>query len=176
MGETEHSLYIPPVTVAAAAAPAQRALKYINSIAPALWSHFGITVRVYQIRPKDIVNPRVRAAFRRRDIDRLPALLAEGRAYIGCREIENYYSHRLQPDEEDSPVVTLGYDNSFEYSAADDGFADGALDEYFRGEMRVAQRRSAPQRGSPQRGSPQRGAHYDEEIDASKFGYLGDDD
>jgi hypothetical protein len=97
MTEKPHAVYLPPTAAAApaAAGPARRALEYILDVAPALRQRLGITVEVYTLRPKDAVNPRVTAAFRRRGIGSLPALLAGGHAYVGCREIEEYYSRRL---------------------------------------------------------------------------------
>jgi hypothetical protein len=97
MTEKPHAVYIPPTAAAvpAAAGPARRALEYILDVAPALRQRLGVTVEVYTLRPKDATDPRVTAAFRRRGVGSLPALLAGGHAYVGCREIEEYYSRRL---------------------------------------------------------------------------------
>lgn len=95
MTETPHALYLPPAAHRAAAAPTRRALECVEGAAPALRRQLGVTVEVYALRPKDAANPRVAAAFRRRGISSLPALLAGGRAYVGCREIGDYYSRRL---------------------------------------------------------------------------------
>lgn len=95
MTETPHALYLPPAAHRAAAAPTRRALECVEGAAPALRRQLGVTVEVYALRPKDAANPRVAAAFRRRGISSLPALLAGGRAYVGCRKIEDYYSRRL---------------------------------------------------------------------------------
>jgi hypothetical protein len=97
MTEKPHAVYLPPTAgaVPAAAGPARRALEYILDVAPTLRQRLGVTVEVYTLRLKDAADPRVTAAFRRRGIGSLPALLAGGHAYVGCREIEEYYSRRI---------------------------------------------------------------------------------
>jgi hypothetical protein len=97
MTEKPHAVYLPPTAgaVPAAAGPARRALEYILDVAPTLRQRLGVTVEVYTLRLKDAADPRVTAAFRRRGIGSLPALLAGGNAYVGCREIEEYYSRRI---------------------------------------------------------------------------------
>jgi hypothetical protein len=104
MAEAPHALYLPPATHSAASEPTRRALEYVEGAAPALQKQLNVTVEVYALRPKDAANPRVATAFRRRGISSLPALLAGGRAYVGCHEIKDYYSRRLGPGRPGNPA------------------------------------------------------------------------
>lgn len=131
MTEKPHAVYLPPAAgaVPAAAGPARRALEYTLGVAPALRQRLGVTVEVYSLRPKDAADPRVTAAFRRRGIGGLPALLAGGHAYVGCREIEEYYSRRLSL----APRGFAGRGPTEEEFA--DASAEEELDAYMRHEM-----------------------------------------
>ena len=84
-----HALYLPPAAHSAAAAQTHRVLACVESAAP-LWRRQGGNVEVFVLRPKDAANGRVAAAFRRRGVGGLPALLAGGRAYVGVGQIESY--------------------------------------------------------------------------------------
>ena len=93
-----HALYLPPASQGAAAATASRcALEFVEGSTAELRRQLGITVEVYALRPKDATDARVLAAFRGRGVSSLPALLAGGRAHVGCRAIEEYYKQLLPP-------------------------------------------------------------------------------
>lgn len=87
MREEKHTLLIPRTDGGAAV---QRTVDYIDAIAPQLQNQ-GITVEVLEIRDKDLHNPQVLDAMRRRGVTRLPALFANGQAHVGYREIRDMY-------------------------------------------------------------------------------------
>jgi hypothetical protein len=84
-----HALFLPPAPCAPAARG--RALESLAAAAPALRRR-GQAVHVYSLRPRDAASARVAAAFRRRGVSALPALLAEGRALSGAAAIEAFYA------------------------------------------------------------------------------------
>ena len=163
MAERAHALYLPPPSRGAVATPNRRTLKYIESVAPTLRQQIGVSVEVYALRLKDAANPRVAAAFRRRGVSSLPALLAGGRAYVGCREIENYYSRRLSLASDSRGGYPQGGRGGYPQGgrpapdADPEDSAEEALNDYMRSEMG----------GGGRLGSG---------IDVSGLGYEGDDD
>ncbi len=82
--------------VARAGAPevSKQALSYIAGVAPLL-ANRGVRIDIERVRNSDLRNQAVLTAFRARGIDRLPALLAEGRAYVGVRAIQIFYESLL---------------------------------------------------------------------------------
>jgi len=168
MAETPHALYLPPAAHRAAAAHTRRALECVEGAAPALRRQLGVTVEVYALRPKDAANARVAAAFRRRGISSLPALLAGGHAYVGCRAIEDYYGRRLNRGGNGGPRGPAGrgaaapgppggYDTSGDSEDFANDTAEEELDAYMRQEI-----------GG--------GGRLGGGIDVSELGYGGEDD
>ncbi len=85
-----HALYLPD----ASQPSAREAAQFASSAAPALRRR-GIRLEAWPVRVVDLAEPRVLEAFRRRGVGSLPALIAEGRTLVGCREIEEFYAPQL---------------------------------------------------------------------------------
>jgi hypothetical protein len=86
-----HALYLPGETHSAeTAAVLREAAQFADSATPVLRRQ-GVDLVVWRVRDRDLQDPRVREAFRRRGVGGLPALLAGGRAAVGCHEIEQFY-------------------------------------------------------------------------------------
>lgn len=73
----------------------RQAAGYVGGVADQL-GQLGIAIEIYRIRPKDLRNRRVLDALRRRGIDRLPAVLADGRPVVGLSNICDYYETQLR--------------------------------------------------------------------------------
>jgi hypothetical protein len=113
----------------------------LERLAPQIRRQLGVAVEVYRVRAKDARNPRVRAALKRRGVGSLPAVLAGGRAYVGCREIEEFYARALappRPRESPEPAAPRFEGPEGEPGAElPDDSAQDALDAFYRTEMRV---------------------------------------
>ncbi len=81
-------------------------------------------LEVRTLRRADAEHHAVIAAFARRGVHRLPALFADGQAYVGCAAIADYYGRRTPPNADAPPGNDL---------AGDD--AEGALAEFMRNEI-----------------------------------------
>jgi hypothetical protein len=127
-----HALYLPPASQGAAAATASRcALEFVEGTAAELRRQLGVTVKVYALRPKDATDARVLAAFRGRGVSSLPALLAGGRAHVGCHAIEEYYKRLLPPAAASPPAASPPRSRAGAWRpppARAAGFGDGARD------------------------------------------------
>jgi len=133
MARTEvHALY---VALADKGDTGRQAVGYISGIVGPLGRQ-GIAVDIYRIRPKDLRDPRVLEALRRRGIDRLPAALARGRPLVGLADIRGYYEAQLAP-RPGARAPARGEPAYGEGFADDGGSAEEDLDNFFREEMRA---------------------------------------
>jgi len=95
----EHALYVALGDKSPAGGLAAR---YLGSAAGALEAQ-GVTIEICRVRPRDLRDRRVLEAFRRRGIDRLPAVLARGRPLVGLVEIRAYYDAGLGAEPRTGP-------------------------------------------------------------------------
>ncbi len=102
---------------------------------------------MHRVRAQDARNKKVVEAFRRRGVTRLPALLAHGRAHVGCEMIEEYFRESAARAALGRPPVrgaarahAAGDDYSTGAFASEDEDASNELDEFYQREIAMSGR------------------------------------
>jgi len=141
-----HTLFLPPRS--AAEKTVQRTLVYVKNVTQLL-RHYDVVVDVIRLRAKDASNQRVQAALRRRNIRALPALIANGTAYVGFRAIKVHYDKVPQPASDRQSRHQVQYDNYSPHAdnytsntashngppQSEEDIAAEALDRYYQEEI-----------------------------------------
>jgi hypothetical protein len=117
-----HNLYIKsPETLPAAEKEVMlEMLRYIHTNLP-IFAEMGVSVKINKIRPQDLQNSQVMAAFSAKGITRLPALTTSGNVYIGFKEIRDLYERNIAKFQRVAPQ--------------DDGDDSDILERFYRSEM-----------------------------------------
>ena len=104
-----HTIFVPQAELPETLQSVGEALRIADWVTPYLRRR-GADLTVWHVRPFDLGNPRVIAAFKLRRIESLPALIAGPIAIVGCAAIEGYYRGLVAGDTAADYEVTASDD------------------------------------------------------------------
>lgn len=139
-GKTVHNLYVLVVDGGAKSPSDEKSreltlaiLRYVHDRVP-VFNQMGVQVRVHRVKKRDLANPRLVEALKRRGITSLPALVSPNNTYVGNRGIGEVYEKNIADYHRhmgrgEAPSGTSG---------GGDGGDDDALASFYRNELAVA--------------------------------------